>query len=309
MLNEIDVSRVDLNLLVLFEAVLEEKHVARAAQRLHLSASAVSHGIRRLRQTFNDPLFLKHPKGVVPTARALAMAPDIAQILAHVRQVVASAEAFDPARSQRRLVIGAPDALALVTLPPVLEEIEKTAPGMCIGVQNLQPAETLGALDARQIDVALYPLDELPPRFEGRELFKEEFVVAARAGHRLMKRLTLEGYCKARHVLVSTTSDPRGFVDDVLEQLGHSRKVALTVPTFMLALAVIATSDMIGTLPRSIVDLHAKRLNVLSRNTPFPLSVSTIRAVSPKAAMQDRAVSWLMDMLQRHGIKARTGKR
>src|SRR5262245_35657547 len=141
MLNQIDVSRVDLNLLVLFEAVLEEQHVARAARRLHLSASAVSHGIRRLRQTFNDPLFLKHPKGVVPTARALAMAPDIAQILAQVRHVVASAEAFDPARSQRRLVIGAPDALALVTLPRVLEEIERTAPGICIGVQNLQPAE------------------------------------------------------------------------------------------------------------------------------------------------------------------------
>src|SRR5262245_5168737 len=110
MLNEIDLSRVDLNLLVLFEAVFEERHVGRAAQRLHLSASAVSHGIRRLRQTFNDPMFLKHPKGVVPTARASGMAPAVVQILASVRAVVGGAEPFDPARSRRRLIIGAPDA-------------------------------------------------------------------------------------------------------------------------------------------------------------------------------------------------------
>src|SRR6188508_1553863 len=102
MLNGIDLSRVDLNLLVLFEAVLEEKNVGRAAGRLRLSPSAISHGLGRLRRTLNDPLFLRTPKGVVPTARATALAAPVADILARVRSVVSTAEPFDPAKSTRR---------------------------------------------------------------------------------------------------------------------------------------------------------------------------------------------------------------
>src|SRR5690349_5071230 len=112
MLNQIDLSRTDLNLLVLFEVVLDERHVGRAAARLNLSASAVSHGLGRLRRLLNDPLFLRTPKGVTPTARAFDLAPQIAEILARVRQVVADAAPFDPATSTRRFVIGAPDAVA-----------------------------------------------------------------------------------------------------------------------------------------------------------------------------------------------------
>src|SRR5918994_5046279 len=116
MLHEIDLSRVDLNLLVLFEAVLEERHVGRAAERLNLSPSAVSHGLGRLRRLFRDPVFLKVPKGVVPSDLAGRLAGPVADILARVRSVVASADPFDPSRSTRRFTIGAPDATAAVLL-------------------------------------------------------------------------------------------------------------------------------------------------------------------------------------------------
>src|SRR5918997_6391986 len=106
MLKETDLSRVDLNLLVLFATVLEERHVGRAAARLNLSPSAVSHGLGRLRRLLKDPLFLRTPKGVVPTARATELAEPIAEILARVRNVVATAEPFDPATSTRRFTIG-----------------------------------------------------------------------------------------------------------------------------------------------------------------------------------------------------------
>src|SRR6185436_14718837 len=112
MLNRIDLSRADLNLLVLFEAVLEERHVGRAAERLNLSSSAVSHGLGRLRRLLNDPLFLKTPKGVVPTARATELAEPIADILARVRSVISTAAPFDPASSSRRFTIGAPDGVS-----------------------------------------------------------------------------------------------------------------------------------------------------------------------------------------------------
>src|SRR5262245_38222724 len=110
MLNEIVLSRFDLNLLVLFRTVLEERHVARAAARLHISPSAVSHGLRRLRVALKDPLFIRHPRGVVPTERAEALAVPVEEILRRVSDVVAT-HRFDPATSERRFTIGAPDAL------------------------------------------------------------------------------------------------------------------------------------------------------------------------------------------------------
>src|SRR6266545_3007950 len=130
MLNGINLSRTDLNLLVLFEVVLEERHVGRAADRLNLSPSAVSHGLKRLRRLLNDPLFLRTPKGVVPTVRAAQLAEPVAEVLARVRNVIASAEAFDPAKSSRRFIVAAPDGVSSVILHPLLALLRSRAPGI-----------------------------------------------------------------------------------------------------------------------------------------------------------------------------------
>lgn len=299
MLNEIDLSRIDLNLLVLFDTVLQERHVARAAERLNLSASAVSHGIRRLRETFNDPLFLKQPKGVAPTERALAMAEPVAQILAQVRQIVASSDGFDPRRSKRRFMIGAPDALAVVALPIVLAEISKSAPGVSVGVIDLLPADIIAALDSRTIDVALYPLEEVPARFDTRLLYEEDFIIAAHPDHQLGKRPSLEKYCRARHLLVSRRGDPHGFVDEILQKHGLSRSIALTVPSFMFALSIVAGTDLIATLPRGLLRAHAARFGIATVEPPLELGQSSVRAIAPKAAVMDDGIAWLLDLLQR----------
>src|SRR5882724_931112 len=137
MLNEINLARADLNLLTLFEVILRERHVGRAALRLRLSPSAVSHALGRLRRLLNDPLFLRTPKGVVPTARATELAEPIADILARVRNVVPTAEPFDAATSTRRFTIGAPDAISAVLLPPLLAELRRRAPGVDISVRQV----------------------------------------------------------------------------------------------------------------------------------------------------------------------------
>lgn len=304
MLNEIDLSRVDLNLLVLFEAVMHERHVARAASRLNLTASAVSHGIARLRRTFNDPLFLKHPKGVVPTATASALAGPIAAILAQVREVVASADPFDPHRSRRRFTIGAPDAIAAVALPAALSAIGALAPNVIVCVREMQPMGTLPALDAGEIDVALYPLEDLPARFHGRLLYEERFVVAMRTDHPFRKRPTLEAYCAARHLLVSRVGDTRGFVDDILERERCSRRVVMTVPTFMSALALLGESDLLGTLPLSLMRVHAARFGLASVEAPFDIERFQTKVVAPHVAMRDAGVAWLMDILERTAREA-----
>src|SRR3982750_3302309 len=130
MLNKTDLTRIDLNLLVLFEAVLEERHVARAAARLHVSPSAVSHGLGRLRELMHDPLFLRQPKGVVPTDRARQLATPIADGLERARQVISRAEKFDPRHSARRFVIGAPDGVTAVLVPALLDTLQREAPGI-----------------------------------------------------------------------------------------------------------------------------------------------------------------------------------
>ncbi len=232
MLNETDLSgadlsRADLNLLVLFEIVREEGHVGRAAERLNLSSSAVSHGLGRLRRLLNDPLFLKTPKGVVPTARALELAAPIADILARVQSVVATAAPFEPATSTRRFTIGAPDGVSAVFLAPLLARLGKEAPGIDIGVRQLLPTQgetspdrawrgALADLEARAMDIAIVPTDQFPPRFHGRVLFEEDFVLAMRAGHPFARAPTLDRYCAMRHLVVSLTGDPFGFVDRVL---------------------------------------------------------------------------------------------
>jgi DNA-binding transcriptional LysR family regulator len=308
MLNDIDLSRADLNLLVLFEAVLRERHVGRAADRLSLTPSAVSHGLGRLRRLLNDPLFLRTPKGVVPTARAAELAGPVADVLARVRGVLAAAVPFDPATSTRRLTLGAPDGVSAVLLPPLLAETRARAPGIDLSLRQILggPAAgnrpwdaALAELEAGALDLAAVPVDEVPVRFAARTLYEEEFVIAMRAGHPFADDPGLERYCRARHVVVSLARDDRGLVDDALAGLGLARRVALAVPNFMLALAVVAETDMLAALPGRFVATHAPRFGVVSTDAPLPLPSFQIRAVTTKAAVADAGVAWLIETLVR----------
>ncbi|MCI0467360.1 MAG: LysR substrate-binding domain-containing protein [Beijerinckiaceae bacterium] len=309
MLNEIDLSRADLNLLVLFEAVWEERHVGRAAEKLNLSASAVSHGLRRLRRLLNDPLFLRTAKGVVPTARGKELEGPIAEILVRARSVFAAAAPFDAATSQRRFAIGAPDGISAVLLLPLLARLRRVAPSIDLSLSQLLPSQggkaawraweqAFAELEARAVDIAILPVDSVPARFSDFVLYEEKFVIAARAGHPFASAPTLDHYCALRHLVVSRTGDAHGFVDEALAGQGMSRRVALTVPSFMLALAVIAGSDLIAAMPGSIVAMHARRFGLVSMEAPLPLPFSRIRAIAPKAAMMDAGIAWLLKSLR-----------
>jgi DNA-binding transcriptional LysR family regulator len=310
MLNETNLSRADLNLLVLFETVLKERHVGRAAERLRLSSSAVSHGLSRLRRLLNDPLFLKTPKGVVPTDRAAELAAPIAEILTQIRSVISTAKPFDPATSTRRFTIGAPDGVSALFVPPVLAELRRTAPGIDIGVRQLLPApeetspdrvwrSAFVELEARAMDIAIIPFDDIPARFQKRILYEEDFVVAMRKGHPFADAPTLRHYCEMQHLVVSLTGDAHGFVDQVLAKQGLSRRIALTVPNFMFALAIIAETDLISALPRRFAAMHAPRFEVVSVEAPLPLGRFPLNAVAPKSAMMDVGLVWLFDVLGR----------
>jgi DNA-binding transcriptional LysR family regulator len=308
MMHEIDLSRTDLNLLVLFEAVYSEAHVGRAAARLHLSTSAVSHGLGRLRRVLNDPLFLKTPKGVVPTERALALAPGIAEALRHVREVIARSEPFDLGTSSRRMVIGAPDGVSAVLLPSLMSSLAEAAPGIDLGIRQLLPVadevapdrawrDAFRDLETRALDVAIIPADEGPVRFERRTLYEEDFVLVLRPGHAYLEKPGVEAYCASDHLVVSHSGDPHGFVDEVLARQGLARRVALTLPNFIFACSFIAGTELICAVPRRFAEQHAPRMDIVVAEPPLPLGAFRLNAFVPRAALADAGLQWLLRVL------------
>ena len=147
------------------------------------------------------------------------------------------------------------------------------------------------------MDIAVIPSDYIPTRFHARSLYEEDFVIAMRAGHPFADDPTLERYCEMQHLVVSFTGDPHGFVDEVLARQGYSRRIALTVPNFMFALAVVADTDLISALPRRFVAMHAARFGVLSRDAPLPLTNFQLNAIAPRAAMMDAGLEWIFNLL------------
>lgn len=315
MLNQTDLSRVDLNLLVLFEAVFEEGHVGRAAGRLSLSPSAVSHGLTRLRRLLNDPVFLKTPRGVVPTDRAQALAPMISDALRRVRSVVAEAEPFDPATSTRRMVIGAPDGVSAVFLQPLLSDLKASAPGIDLGIRQILPiagetqperawSAAFSEIEARALDLAVIPSDDAPARFERRLLYEEDFVLAMRPDHPFRRQPTIANYCESRHLVVSLTGDPHGFVDEVLARDGRSRRVALTVPNFMFAAAILSGTDLICAIPRRFARLYGDRFGLAVLEPPLPMGQFRLNVFVPKVALMDDGLAWLIERVLQAGLSS-----
>jgi DNA-binding transcriptional LysR family regulator len=310
MLNPAQLARVDVSLLVAFSTVLEERHVSRAAEKLNLTPSAVSHALRRLRRLLHDPLFLKTPTGVKPTERALALAGPVAELLSRLEAIVSAAGPFDARTATRSFTIGAPDALAAVFLGALVAALAREAPGIDIRLLQLMPQrqgksasqvwqDTLSELDSHRLDLAVLPLGQLPSRYAERLLFEEDFVVAMRKGHRMARKVTLAAYLAAPHMLVSAIGDAFGIVDIRLAEQGHSRRVALTVPNFMMALAQLAESDFIATLPRHLVERHAMRFGLVTRPVPFAWTPDPVRVVASRAAMADAGVAWLFETVAR----------
>lgn len=311
MLNQIDLSRADLNLLVLFETVLRERHVGRAAGQLNLSPSAVSHGLGRLRRMMNDPLFLRTPRGVIPTERALDLAPRIAEVLQGVRQVLAAAAPFDPATSTRRFRLGVGDAFVCTSGPALAARVAETAPNVGLAVLHIlrsfskAPTEgpwdhVLEMLESRELDVAILPWLDSPPRFVARPLPQSEdwLVATTRADHPYALNPTLDTYCEARHLVVSIRGDPLAATDEILAGMGRRRNVAMTAPTFSSALFLAAESDLVVSLPQSLVAAHGARFGLVATPLPFEVTSGNIVAVTTRAALQDSGVAWLLDLVE-----------
>jgi DNA-binding transcriptional LysR family regulator len=303
-LNEAQLARVDFNLLLVFDLMFEERNAGRVAARLLISPSAISHALRRLRATLNDPLFLPTAKGMVPTERAEALAPAVRDVVERVGNIVASGEEFDPRSAKRRFRIGAPDAAISVLIPPLVSQLFESS-GIDLSVLQILPSSgsvspssawqgALADLDARRVDLAILPHRPAQGRFHSVQLYSEDFAIVTRLGHPYVRAPDIKTFASAGHVLVTATGDTTGLVDTLLAERGLSRRIALTVPNFFMAAATIACSDLIGAMPRRFATEAAQHYPVEIVEPPMAINSTDIHAIVPKAAMLDGGIAWLM---------------
>jgi DNA-binding transcriptional LysR family regulator len=300
-MQQIDLTRTDLNLLVVFEALMAERHVGRAAARLCLSQSATSHALGRLRDLLGDPLFVRHPRGVEPTTRARALAAPIAEALTRVRAIVTPEAPFDPARLQRSFRIAAHDFAVLTVLVPLMAELRARAPGVDLRTIAAIPDTVVALLDRGELDFALgvYP-EVISHRIQRTTLFTESFVGAVRRGHPRLRggQMTVQDFADLPHALVSPGGGTHGQVDDVLAPLGLRRHVAITVSQFLTLPFLIGSSDMVGVLPKRVADRMAETAGLTLFPLPFamePFAVCML-ALGQVSGLPDLA--WIRSLLE-----------
>lgn len=247
--------RIDLNLLVTLEALLEEQNVTRAAERLHLAQPTVSLQLGRLRLLFDDPLLLPGPRGMRSTARADALREPLAEALAALRRTVAPVQPFDPGQASITWRVMASDFGETTTVLPMLPTLRRLAPGTRLAVVELMPTRVVEDSERGTIDLAIHIASEAPPALHHRLLFQEHYVLAGRHDHpRLKRRPTLKQFCALDHVIVSP--DGGGFhgnTDSALADIGVGRNVVLSVPHFLFLRSVLLRTDLVAMVPSRLV--------------------------------------------------------
>ena len=275
---------LDLNLLRVFDEVMAERSLTRAARNLSMTQPAASNALRRLRDAFGDRLVERAGYGVQPTPFAQALWPSVRDALAQLRTVIAPS-AFDPSDSRSTFVLAMADATAALLIPPLLTRIEKTAPGVSLRVLPLTTRDPRQMLETGDVDAAIgyFPAamaaisqsamqQDTPDNFGHERLYGGDYVCVMRRDHPLADAtLSLDAYCEARHLLVSFSGRPFGFVDEALAALGRRRRVVVTVNQFFTAGQVVAHSNLVSVFPRHFMQSTGSADLLVERALPIAL--------------------------------------
>ncbi len=300
-MHEIDLTRMDLNLLVVFEALMRERHVGRAAARLSLSQSATSHALGRVRVAFDDPLFVRHPRGIEPTSRARELAVPVTDALSRVRQIMRPRSPFEPRTLRRTFTVAAHDYALAVLAPTLVAELRSQAPEVDLRCVTTDPASVLDGLDRGQFDVALGGfIDVAAERMTQTVLYTDRFVGVARRGHPDIRggRIRLDAFAALPHVLMSATNPPRGDVDQALSDLGLARRIAVTVPNFHALPYAVEKSDVIGVLPERLASRFAADRAVQTFDLPVEVAAVTCSVLVPAPLAAQPEIAWLTGLLR-----------
>jgi DNA-binding transcriptional LysR family regulator len=291
----------DLNLLVAFDLLMQEQNVSRAAGRMSVSQSAMSHILQRLRQQLDDPLLVKTPGGMKPTDRALALIDPVRVVLRDVQLLLRTQEDFDPDRSQRRFVIAATDYMEFLVLPALVERIVRQAPNVDIHVKRTETLFPEGELEHNDLDVVLgFEAILKPPSYLiSEKLFDDRVTCLVSRSHPANEGvgLTLDQYISMRHMLISRTGTRIGVVDEWLAEKGLERRIALIVPHFLSAPLIVAKTDMLLSLPERIARKFVGSAPLSILPVPIDLPVYELVMIWHPLRENDPAHRWLREQI------------
>ena len=302
---------LDLNLLRVFDQVMVERSLTRAARNLSLTQPAVSNALRRLREALGDELVRRSGQGMEPTPRAMVLWPAVRDALRQLQQSLAP-DSFAPAQADNTFVLAMADATAAELVPRLVDTIEAEAPGVSLRVVPLSTRDPRKLLDDEAVDLAVgyFPavLADLTARaqvgkavaFAHQRMYEGEYVCVMRRDHPLAKGpLTLNRFCAARHLLVSFSGRPFGFIDEALALLGRERRVVLTVNQFFTAGRVVANSNLLTVLPRHFVGVTGIADALVLRDLPFAVPTVHVDALWHHRQEQSSAHRWLRQAVER----------
>ncbi len=294
-----ELRRLDLTLLLVFLGLVRHRRAADVAVEMGLTQSAVSQALKRLRDIFGDELFLRRPQGMEPTATALALEAPIARAVEALRGAMGAARSFDPATAAGVVRIAALDAEQSVLVPPLAARLRNEAPGLALSVLPLGRGDAVEALNEGRADLALGYIREVPDTVEREVLYEESYLVAGRRDMLPETRgLPLEAYCAADHVLISPGGDLRGIVDDQLEAMGYSRRVRLALPAFLPALAAVASSGALVTMPARVARAFAPGFGLVTAEPPLVIRRFPVSVFWHRRNQSDPKTQWLRTLVR-----------
>jgi DNA-binding transcriptional LysR family regulator len=287
----------DLNLLKVFDAVMTELNVTRAAVRLNMTQPAVSNALKRLRYLVNDELFIKVPSGVSPTPKATEIWQPIRESLNQIRQTFERLE-FNAAVESATFTIALNDLAAHIILPTLINTLEKLAPNINVRTVPNTHINAAMLLEQAEIDIAIGVFVQLNPRLRSHTLFTSDWVCAMRRNHPLAgKKLTLARYAQAKHLLVTLTGEATGLLEPFLHEQGLARRIGLTVNQFFVVPQLLVNSDLIAILPTRVVQLSGMSDRLHLAAVPIEIPPSSVKMMWHERSHYNPAQEWFRTQL------------
>ena len=293
-----NIKNFDLNLLVVFKTLFEERNVTKASKKMGITQPAMSNALNRLRYLVKDDLFIRGPKGMRPTPRATDLSLPVNTALNNLELSLSSIN-FNPKTTKKLFRISMSDDVAPVILPNLVNFIEENSPGSSLCIRSEQGNEALKLLDNNEIDFAVGRFETIGARFGYADLFTEKYVCIMRNEHDLSKekKLSIDQYLKVKHLRVAPMDAPLHPIDRVLSQLNFEREISVRIDLITLAPLVIKNTDLVLTLPSKTAQRMAKNYNFSIAELPIDLEKRQTKMIWHKELTNHPTFDWIKQQI------------